>query len=164
MRLFLGSFATIEYYGLIKKHFSFMEAKWVEKHNIHLTYLFLGEYPSAYPVIEKLENISYEKKDIPLKSLGFFGHPPKVLFTKVTDESILDLHRSILERLKIEPDKPFVPHVTLCRIKRVHGFERFVKNLRELQHRHFGTLHQELHLIESVLTPRGPKYRIIHTF
>ena len=164
MRLFLGSFATIEYYGLIKKHFSFMEAKWVEKHNIHLTYLFLGDRPNPYGIIDKLENIHYEKKDIPLHSLGFFGHPPKVLFTKANDETIIDLHKQILDRLQIKPDKPFVPHVTLCRIKRVYGFDRFVSNIRELQNRHFGTLHQELHLIESFLTPKGPKYKIIHTF
>ena len=164
MRLFLGSFAKLEHYGILKSHFSFLEAKWVQKHNIHLTYLFLGERPNPYGIIEKLERIEYEKKDIPLHGLGFFGHPPKVLYTKAQDEGIVELHHKIVKRLQIEPNQPFVPHVTLCRIKSSQRFSRFIETLQKLEHHHFGTLHQELHLIESLLTPKGPKYKIIHTF
>ena len=164
MRLFLGSFARLEHYGMVKSRFSFLEAKWVEKHNIHLTYLFLGERPNPYGIIEKLEGIEYKKKDIPLYGLGFFGHPPKVLYTKISDDEIVKLHHKIVDRLQIEPKQPFLPHVTLCRIKRAHRFSRFIETIREFGHHHLGTLHQELHLIESFLTPKGPKYKIIHTF
>ena len=164
MRLFLGTFATIDYYGLLKERFSFLQGKWVERHNIHLTYLFLGEHPTPYPIIEKLEGIRYEKKEIPLAGLGFFGHPPKVLYAKAEDEALDALHHQIITRLGTTPDKPFVPHVTLCRIKKVLNFSRFIDTVRKYQHHHLGKLQGELTLIESVLTPKGPKYRVIRTF
>ena len=164
MRLFLGSFAKLEHYGLVKNRFSFMQAKWVEEYNLHLTYLFLGERPEPYTIIDKLERIEYEKRDIPLFDLGFFGHPPKVLFIKVLDEEVTKLHTQIASRLHITSPQPFVPHVTLCRIKRVNGFSRFIETLKEFENQQIGILHQKLHLIESILTPRGPKYKIIHTF
>ncbi len=164
MRLFLGTFATIDYYGLLKERFSFVQGKWVERHNIHLTYLFLGEHPTPYPIIEKLEGLQYEKKEIPLISLGFFGHPPRVLYAKAEDVALDALHQEIVTRLGITPDKPFLPHVTLCRIKKVPNFSRFIETLRTYRHQRIGKLANELALIESVLTPKGPKYRVIRTF
>ncbi len=164
MRLFLGAFATIDYYGLVKERFSFVQGKWVERHNLHLTYLFLGEHPTPYPIIEKLEGIQYEKKKIVLSGIGFFGNPPKVLYAKAEDETIERLHQEIIARLGIAPDKPFLPHVTLCRIKKVPKFSRFIETVRKYQHQRLGSLTSELVLIESFLTPKGPKYRVIHTF
>ncbi|BCD60893.1 MULTISPECIES: RNA 2',3'-cyclic phosphodiesterase [unclassified Nitratiruptor] len=164
MRLFLGSFATINYYGLIKEKFSFLEGKWVEKHNIHLTYLFLGDMPTPQPIIERLEDIAKPEKKIGMNHLGFFGHPPKVLFAKASDESLFRLHQAIVSKLQIKPDKAFIPHVTLCRIKKVHNFDRFIQNIRFLEGKAIGSIEPQLRLIKSILTPKGPVYKIIHTF
>ncbi|BAF70701.1 RNA 2',3'-cyclic phosphodiesterase [Nitratiruptor sp. SB155-2] len=164
MRLFLGSFATINYYGLIKEKFSFVEGKWVEKHNIHLTYLFLGDIPTPQPIIEKLEGIAKPEKKIGMNHLGFFGHPPKILFAKTMEKSLFELHQEIISRLGIKPKKPFIPHVTLCRIKKVHNFDKFLQNIRQMEGNHLGSIEPKLHLIRSHLTPKGPIYKIIHTF
>ncbi len=164
MRLFLGSFATINDYGAIKQRFSFIEGKWVEKKNLHLTFLFLGEVATPAFIIEALKSIHYPHITIPIESLGFFGSPPRVLYAKANDEELFRLHSHICQALGKEPTKPFLPHITLCRIKRAHPFGRFIEALRSYQNRPIGSLKLQLQLIQSHLTPKGPIYRPIHTF
>ncbi len=164
MRLFLGSFATLYDYLGIKNSFSFLKGKWVEKRNIHLTYLFLGEVQTPVPIIKKLQNLKYEAKEIPIEGVGFFGSPPRILYAKANDEEIARLHHSITKLLQIAPDKPFLPHITLCRIKELKNFDKFIKSVRKFEHKRVGTLHLQLHLIQSHLTPKGPIYKSIYTF
>ncbi|MRI58276.1 MAG: RNA 2',3'-cyclic phosphodiesterase [Epsilonproteobacteria bacterium] len=164
MRLFIGSFAAIDDYAKIKHSFSFLRGKWVEKKNIHLTFLFLGEVPSAAPIVEALEGICYKRKDISLRGLGFFGTPPRVLWAGCEDESLTALHETIRERLGVAEKKPFIPHITLCRIKNAGRYERFLEAVRSYKEREIGHIKLKLQLIESHLTPKGPIYRPIHTF
>ncbi len=164
MRLFLASFAKLKNYQQIKQSFSFIEGKWVEKRNLHITYLFLGEVQTAAPIIEKLQRISYEKKEIPIIGLGFFGNPAKVLYANIQNGALTHLHNEILQRLGTKPDKPFIPHLTLCRIKRVHNFSRFITTIRKYEGATLGSLELELHLVQSHLTPKGPIYRSVATF
>lgn len=164
MRLFLGSFATIYDYAKIKNSFSFVKGKWVEKKNIHLTLLFLGEVQTPAPIVEALEGIHYRRKKIPLKDLGFFGSPARVLWARCEDDSLLQLHQNIKDRLQLPSDKPFVPHITLCRIKNTGRYERFLDTIRSYEGQELGHLDLKLQLIQSHLTPKGPIYRPIHTF
>ncbi len=164
MRLFLGSFATIPNYRKIKEDFSFLQGKWVEKQNLHLTYLFLGEQPSAAPIIDKLRDIDTPKHSIPLEGVGFFGHPPKVLYTHAKSEAIELLYKEICERLKIESDKPFIPHVTLCRIKKIGDFSRFTEKIKRYDNEELGSIKPTLCLVQSILGPKGPLYKVLERF
>lgn len=164
MRLFLASFAKLKNYQQIKQSFSFVEGKWVERKNLHITYLFLGEVQTAAPIIEKLQGISYKKQEIPIIGLGFFGNPARVLYAHIHNEAVMKLHNEILHRLDIQPDKPFIPHLTLCRIKRLRSFSRFIATIKKYEDVALGSLDFELHLVQSHLTPKGPIYRSVATF
>ena len=164
MRLFIGSFAKLKNYQKIKEDFSFLEGKWVEARNIHLTLLFLGEVKVPQSITFRLRTLCYEKIEIPIKGLGFFGSPPRVLYAKVADEGLTQLHERICKILDFEPNQPFLPHITLCRIKRINNFDRFIKKVREYENKELGSLKVDVALIKSELTKKGPIYTPIATF
>ncbi len=161
MRLFIGNFVKIPNYQAIKNRFSFIQGKWVEKENLHLTFLFLGEVNTAAPLIKKLKEIIYTPATFTLEGGGFFGSPPKVLFAKVKEsEEIFNFQKRIVQALEVE-SKNFHPHITLCRIKKA-PFKRLVEGVREL--RVVGEMEFKPQLIQSYLTPKGPIYRPIWEF
>ncbi len=164
MRLFIGSFAKLNNYQKIKEDFSFVEGKWVESQNIHLTLLFLGEVKVPESISFRLRNLCYEKMELPIEGLGFFGSPAKVLYAKIIDDRLSQLHTRICEALDFEPNQPFLPHITLCRIKKVKNYDRFIKKVRHYENRVLGKLDLEVKLIKSELTKRGPIYTPIATF
>ena len=163
MRLFIGSFAKLNNYQKIKEDFSFLEGKWVEPRNIHLTLLFLGEVQVPQSVIFRLRSLRYEKTDIPIQGLGFFGSPPRLLYARVADDGLAQLHERICKTLDFEPNQPFLPHITLCRIKRLKNRDRFIKKIRDYDESKLGKLRLEVTLIKSELTKRGPIYTPIAT-
>jgi len=60
--------------------------------------------------------------------------------------------------------KPFIPHVTLVRIKTIQNTEVFKKKLIEYENRELGTLETTMHLINSNLSPSGAEYKYIKRF
>ena len=164
MRLFLGTFVQLYDYVSLKHSFSFLEAKWVKKRNLHITLLFLGEVKEPAKIIKKIEGIDYPQLKIPIKGLGYFGSPPKIFYARADHQAIHDLHAQILRRLDYSEDELFIPHVTLCRIKRIKDQDRFIKQLRHLQKKPFGFTTLKLQLIKSTLTQKGPIYEPIATF
>ncbi len=141
-----------------------LHAKWTPPQNIHLTYLFLGEVKQPEKIIEKLQGIDYEQKDISLKGVGIFGKPPRILFTKADDEAVIKLHKTIANRLNISTQRAFVPHVTLARIKRIGEEKNFQETLEKYNTKHLGSMQLRLDLIQSELTPTGAKYTTLHRF
>ncbi|WP_187647389.1 RNA 2',3'-cyclic phosphodiesterase [Nitrosophilus labii] len=165
MRLFLGTFAKIDNLAAIKREFEdIIEAKWVEEENIHLTYLFLGEVENPKDIIFKLKNIQYKKKSIQIRSLGYFGRPPKILYAKIEDNEIEALYKNICKRLGIKIDKKYIPHITLARIKKTKNINRFLTKIEEFKNHKLGNMQLELFLIKSELTPKGPKYLVLEKF
>ena len=74
-------------YDVIKNDFDgIVEGKWVEEENLHLTWVFLGDVADPQPVIEKLQDVPPLESEITILSLGFFGHPPRILFAKAEEE------------------------------------------------------------------------------
>lgn len=165
MRLFLGAFADIDNLSDIEKSFSkIVEGKWVEKHNIHLTYIFLGNVEDPKKIILRLKDIKYKKKTINIRGLDYFGRPPKILYAKIDDKEIKKIYEDICKRLGIEIDDNFISHITLVRIKKVKGIKRFLETVERFKNRKLGILKLKLALIKSELTPKGPKYTVIKEF
>ena len=163
MRLFLGSFAKIENLKSIKRDFKdCIDANWVKEKNIHLTYLFLGEVEKPNEIVEKLDNIFYEKKSLNIRSLGLFF--PKILYAKINDKRVFKLHQEICKRLDIKPDKPFVPHITLARIKKIKIRQKLFDKINFYKDKKVGVMNLDLALIKSTLTSNGAKYEIIKEF
>ena len=165
MRLFLGAFANIDNLENIQKDFKdIIEGKWVEKENIHLTFIFLGDVENPKSIILKLKDIKFKNKSINIRGLDYFGRPPKILYAKVNDKEIKKLYIELCKRLGIEAEENFVSHITLIRIKKVKGIKRFLEKIEKYKNKKLGHIHLKLAQIKSELTPKGPRYSIIKEF
>ena len=164
MRLFLGSFTTINHYDAIKKDFSMLQARWMPEQNIHLTYLFLGDKHKPENIIHKLQKIKYPKTTIPIIGLGTFGKPAHILYANARNEVLFHLHNEIVHRLNIKPEKPFIPHITLARIKKVENVSALRELIESYQKKVLGTMQLEVKLVASKLTPKGALYKKIYDF
>ena len=164
MRLFLGSFATIDCYDAIQKDFSMLHARWTPKQNIHLTYLFLGEKYEPDFIIKKLENIEYHDKIVQIAGVATFGKPPHILYAKVEDKTLTNLHNNIAQRLDLKPERDFIPHITLARIKKIRNFPAFTDMIENYKDKKLGFMQIKLQLIASELTPQGALYTTIYDF
>ncbi len=155
MRLFIATPVTLPIYGVIKNDLSkYIKGKWVEGWNLHLTHKFIGEdEPEKYEAL-KLEVPSSKLK---VNGIGMFGN--KILYLKADiDDSI---NRQINEKFNLKNDKPFVPHITLCRIKDLKdGYKEALKKWENINFE----VPVEVYLYKSTLTKKGPVYEKIHKY
>ena len=158
MRLFVASSVVMPEYANVKNDFQeCIEAKWVAEEQLHLTWVFLGEQPDAKPFMDMLSKISALKEKTALRSLGYFGRPPRVLYVKARSKQLFEKAKEF-EKSGFNLDR-FKPHVTLCRIKRVLDREVFKEKVKAYEKRELGLLLTDIALYQSVLTDRGA----IHT-
>ena len=75
---------------------------------------------------------------------------------------ITSLQRKIdreLQSIGFNPEKNFVPHLTVARVKTAKNKEKLASFIREMGDAEFGTSRvQSIELKQSKLTPRGPIY------
>lgn len=156
----------------IRKDFSKFPVKWVEEENLHITLVFLGETreEEAKKVAEEVAAASNGLGLISLATDGFSLLPnereARILTVKLTGETeklstLTEKIKEGLRKRKINFDeKPFQPHITLGRLKRLNSGEK--KKLKEktrsydLPELQFKA--KRVELIESKLTPVGPVY------
>ncbi len=141
--------------------------KIVEKENLHITLIFLGEVAeSLLPKIEEaLSRVKFQKFDILLSGVGFFPSQkfPRVVWVDVKEGSdkLKELADSVsreLKKLSFRRDKEFVAHVTIARIKR--KIPEIVNLLAEARTMEFGRMTvKEFKLKQSILRPQGPIYK-----
>jgi 2'-5' RNA ligase len=157
MRLFIASPVSLyDYTGLQKEFSAVLEGKWVEEESLHLTWVFLGEQPDAGPWMEKLRKLTPLEERPPLRKLGSFGRPPRVFHAKAEDSRLYAKARQFREAgFQLHR---FTPHVTLCRIKKIHDWRRYKELLKAYEEKTVGEILEEINLYESVLT----KERAIH--
>lgn len=177
-RLFIGTFfnnsVILDHYDKIKQDFEKgIQGKWVEPHNLHMTYKFLGnvdeeKIPDVQEALKEVL-IEYESK---VNFTGINSFPPQkkpnTLFVKMFTEGreMIDAFKFIEKvatedfKFKKERDK-FIPHVTLCRVKESHP-----PKFKALMSRYFrypmGSEEKfSIKLIQSVLNHEGPTYTVI---
>ncbi len=174
-RLFIGTFADTSlfefvYPELMERFGKICSGKWVELHNLHFTYKFLGDVETGR--IEEIhESLAPLLKDydytLDFSGLGVFPNKsrPKVLFINIHDQaSILKvIHEQIeknMMKLGFDPEKRnFHPHLTLVRLKSVK-YPDFKKELDSIRNTGFGIMTGfRTVLVESVLTNKGPIYK-----
>lgn len=154
----------------LSHHLSGEKIKWVNPDNWHLTLHFLGN--TSPQLIERIDEIlshsAAHSNSFPLtfKGLGIFPnlHRPKVLWAGI-DESpqMMELYQCLFPKLKalnFDLDKrPYAPHLTLARIKKLSPDFNLMQKLEKYQTKHWGQLHiKEITLFESVTKQEGPAY------
>lgn len=180
VRAFVGFFANKTIHEVserLRKEVGYgITGKWVEPQNLHITLQFLGDITEkqAIDVIKNLQELA--KRNIPFKltykGLGVFPDikRARVLWIGVSrgSEKLKNLAKSV-ERMNakvgIPPSsKSFVPHLTICRIKR---YDRKVLThlLNKYRTIEFGEEEvKSIALISSTLTAVGPIYTVVEEF
>jgi len=154
MRLFIASPVTLPIYGALKQDLGkYIKGKWVEGWNLHLTHKFIGEdNPEKYKIKLKITN-----EKLKVNGIGMFGN--KILYLKAdVDDSI---NKQINEKFNLKNDKPFIPHITLCRIKELKsGYKEALKKWENVNFE----IPFEVYLYKSTLTKKGPIYEKIYKY
>ena len=144
-------------------------ARWVKRHQLHLTLRFIGEVetPPLQEIKQALQAVRAEPFTMTLQGAGRFPAKgtPRVLWVGVAAPAALaQLQRSIEEelvRLGIPPeDRPFSAHITLARLKSPPPPQMVERYLA--QHADFQTEAipiSEFILYSGVLSPQGQTYR-----
>ncbi len=150
------------------------DVRWVRPEGIHLTLKFLGNVPE-----EKIEPIAKAAQEVvakfgPLrlrvKGLGAFpsGRKPRVIWAGLEGDlkPLLRLQKELedsLAKLGFEPEsRPFVPHLTLGRVKSGRKMDKLRQVLAEKNDR-VGEGWEEMQienlvLYQSTLKPSGAVY------
>jgi 2'-5' RNA ligase len=156
MRLFIATPVNLPVYQAIKNDFKdVIEGKWVEGWNLHLTHKFIGDdTPEKY---ETKLNINHST----LKIKGIALLNEKILYLKADiDDSI---NKEINEKFNLKNDKPFLPHITLCRIKNIKDKSKLNEKIAKWQNIDL-TVPLEVYLYKSTLTKKGPIYEKIYKY
>ena len=167
---------------LAKAREEFLEfpAKWVKEENFHITLIFIGETKEseAKKVAEAIDVATKDLNLINLETDGLSLLPnekrPRILAIKLTGETeklpklVGNIEKGLREReiLRHVQDKPFRPHVTLARLKKLRSGEK--KELREkIRFYNLPTIEfkaRRVELTESKLTPTGPVYKALKRY
>lgn len=149
-----------------------LPVKWVEKENLHITLVFLGEKDLNFlnKVKEILKNLSSNFKPfyINLNNFGFFPNAkkPRVFWIgiKKNKEIIIQIVEKLNNQLKKIGFKPeereFFPHLTIGRFKTIFNSEKYL--LLKYESKDF--LIDKIILFKSNLTPQGPIYEVIEDY
>jgi len=150
--------------------------KWTSPSNIHITLVFLGD--TEEHVISQIRSMLHEKCagsgkfELIMKGAGIFRSmkDPRIIWSGIEpSEKFQWLHRTILDGLNglninIE-DRPFSPHLTIGRIKRLKDKDRLKSLIEEYQATVIQTIPvSEVILYESILLQAGPLYNELAVF
>ncbi len=148
--------------------------KAVAPENIHLTLKFLGEITpkDAEEISDALNFIRNRKKfKISLKGVSAFPNEKyvRVLWINVVEGSkeICELQKKIGNGLKFKfpPEKDFVPHLTIARVKYVNDkavLDTFIEKYKDFEFPEFTA--EKVSLMKSELRKEGPIYSEILNF
>lgn len=151
-----------------------LDAKWVEKENLHLTVVFLGDTDTncINQMVAAVENSLRGMTPFTLEFAGpgFFpgSKNPKVLWLGVGGglNNFRELHRRMQSALTPlgfpSESRPFSPHLTLARIRSPRECEALVRRVNCLPKIEIsGVKVGSVDLMRSELLPKGPVYRTL---
>jgi len=150
--------------------------KWVRPENVHLTLKFLGdvEQENLNEISILLEGIGarFRPFTIILDRTGLFPgiKNPRVLWIGINGDmaALGRLKRDIEEGLQEygfkSESKPFVPHITVGRVKKARPLPGQVAAFLNTYLENASTTVSRFHLIKSRLTPKGPIYTVLNSY
>ncbi len=156
---------------LLEKRNPRSQIKWIERNNLYLTLAFIENFPEEKipELIQKVKKIK-TKPDFWLLKLGELGFfPPKgqaKIFKLSVEGEIEKLQQLQLEIKDIlrafsvaVDDKPFIPHLTLGRIRSQRGH---LSKKVDFENLSFGI--KNFQLLESKIINEEQQYQILFSF
>jgi 2'-5' RNA ligase len=151
------------------------EVKWVERDNLHITLLFLGEVDERdiSQLCQTVANCcaSHRPFEARVQSVGSFPNlrRPRTLWVGIEQgkQELCKLHDDLEPPLLDlgcyrREERRYTPHVTLGRVRGNRPADSLAQALREQQTWEGGTvLVPEILVLSSELTPQGPIYTVL---
>jgi RNA 2',3'-cyclic 3'-phosphodiesterase len=151
------------------------EVKWVERENLHVTLLFLGEVDirDTPDICRAVADVCREHAVFPMsiESIGCFPNArrPRVLWAGVGEGSpeVCALHDALEPPLLDlgcyrKEERHYTPHITLGRVKSDRPTDRLALALAKQAAWKGGEVAvQEVHVMSSELTSQGPVYTVL---
>jgi len=108
------------FYPLLTKYFY---GSFTTEEKLHITLVFLGDIEIKKEFIDFIKGLKISH-DIIIKGVDAFPNleNPKVLYAKVNND-LSPITKRITEFIGIDNKQHFIPHITLCRIKRIKDAE-----------------------------------------
>ena len=148
--------------------------KGVEPGNMHLTLKFLGEQDET--LVDKarlaLESVEHPGFRMEVRGLGAFPDiaRPKVIWAGIGagGKETAELSATVdaaLKPLGYQPENRFHPHITLARVKGHVNPLKLSQTIEASRQTIYGSYDAaEFTLMESRLTPAGPKYSTLKSY
>jgi 2'-5' RNA ligase len=99
-------------------------ARWIEPEHYHLTLRFIGDVDDALAeeIADLLSKVERPAFDLRIDGLGSFGgnRPRAVVAAVAAVAELAELqadHERIMQRVGLQPDRKYKPHVTLARLR-----------------------------------------------
>lgn len=149
------------------------DVSWVKPDSIHLTLKFLGNIESGRvaEIAGELKKAASGIAPFTITVEGVGGFPnlktPRVIWVGVKGEdAMFTLQKNIDERLNAigfeKEDRPFQPHLTLCRVKSLSAGREAGRVVTELNPQIKTEFKADSFLFfKSVLNPKGAEYTIL---
>ena len=143
--------------------------KLVNKDNLHLTLMYIGEISEKQllDIKNKLSKIKFKKFKAEVNGIDSFrrGNNVGVIIATIKDgnETLLELYNTIALKLNdVKQEHSFIPHITIARIKKNN---QVWKLLEETKTKNFGyfTIHS-IKIKESILTNTKSIYKTLDEF
>ncbi len=135
--------------------------------DLHLTLKFLGELSEdkVEKVKNKLKEINFKDFETEIKYLGFFDNQKYgVIWLHLSDCD--ELQKQIDNVLKdlFEPEKRFMSHLTIARVKQIKDKKKFLEELKKIEISKIKFKVENFYLMKSKLTSEGPRYEILKEY
>ncbi len=145
-----------------------IDAKLVEKENLHFTIKFLGETEKVKEIKNAMEKALEEFPKFCIDIEGLDALPSKkyirVIWLSVREGS-LEFRRLCqavdeeLSRIGFKKEKDYIPHLTIIRVRSGRNMPKLQKLLEELEKTSIGSMKvDKVNLMKSVLSGKGPVY------
>jgi len=147
-----------------------------KKENLHLTLKFLGNIPQDKIELVKntLNKIDFRQFPVETGKIGFFPNKKyvKIIWVELVASDFdfiikkinSELQNSELDFLGKSQKMPFVPHLTVARIKGVKNKKLFLDKINNINIKKMFFVVDTIYLVKSILKPSGPQYKIIANF
>lgn len=141
--------------------------KKTEAENLHLTLKFLGEIDESMTekVRDTLKEVRLKKFETEIDSIGVFSEKfIRIVWLHLT--GCEELQKEIDEKLKdlFEPEKRFMSHLTIARVKSIKDKQEFLKKLKEIKIPEIKFVVDNFRLKQSMLKEKGPRYEDIENY